>query len=145
MWTIDTMICLAFFLGLTVLDIRQHALPVALLAVGTAGALGRWLLLREVDLWLFLGGALLGAFFFLVSFLTREQFGYGDSFGILILGLLVGFWQALWALSVTFFLLLIAVIPLLAFRKMSRKVRLPFFPFLTGGYLILLVSEGGVS
>ncbi len=143
MWTIDRFFCLAFFVILSILDIRRHALPDRLLVLGTAGAVVRWLILRDIDGWLFLSGGLFGALFFLVSKGTREQFGYGDSFGILILGLMTGFWQALWALAAAFFLLLLAVIPLLVVKKMSRKASLPFFPFLTGGYLILLVSEGG--
>ncbi len=144
MWPIDQIVCLGILSALSVLDIVRRRISAALLAVLGLGVLLYQGFTRQTDGWLILGGGLTGLGFLLFSRVTKEGLGYGDSLLILILGLYLGLWRLLGALTVTFFLLFLVDLPLLAIKKMSRKYSLPFYPFLAGGCLALFISEGGV-
>lgn len=82
-----------------------------------------------------------GILFLLVSKVTEEAIGYGDSVAILILGGYLGFWKVVGVLAVAFFSSGVCSI-ILAFRE--RVKTLPFFPFLTLGYILMLAEQGGV-
>ena len=74
--------------------------------------------------------------------ITREGMGYGDSWSILILGIYLGVWKLLEVLSTAFMLLGAAAVICLVGKKMSRKYRLPFLPFLAAGYLCSILAGG---
>ena len=63
-----------------------------------------------------------------------------------MLGLYLGLWTLLEVLAGTFLLLLAASLVVLAGRgmKAGAKRGLPFFPFLTGGYLMGLMMGGAL-
>ncbi len=144
MWPVDQFFCLGILGGLTVIDIRHRCVPAVILAGIGLGAALYQLFTRRTDGWLILGGILTGLGFMLLSRLTREGLGYGDSLLILILGIYLGLWRLLAVLGTAFFLLLLVDLPLLAARQMSRTLRLPFYPFLTIGCLTLFLAEGGI-
>ena len=112
--------------------------------MGTAGVLIYQAVCRETDPVLLAGGAAVGAGFLLLSKVTGEGIGYGDSWGILVLGLYLGLWKLLEVLAGTFLLLLAASLVVLAAGRMraGAKRGIPFFPFLTGGYLMGLMMGG---
>lgn len=142
MWTISRGICLVILAILSVIDFRYRKVPIQVLVIGNVGAAVYQLVTGSIDVCLILAGAGIGAVFFLVSRVTEEGIGYGDSFGILGLGIFLGIWQLLSVLAGTFLLLLIIIIPVLCIKHMSRKCSLPFFPFLTGGYLAWILAGG---
>lgn len=142
MWTISRGICLVILAILSVIDFRYRKVPIQVLVIGNVGAAVYQLVTGSIDVCLILAGAGIGAVFFLVSRVTEEGIGYGDSFGILGLGIFLGIWQLLSVLAGTFLLLLIIIIPVLCIKHMSRKCSLPFFPFLTGGYLVWILAGG---
>ena len=106
-------------------------------------AVAHHLIFRDIDLWVLLGGILAGAVFLLISKVTDEEVGYGDSWGILVLGTYMGIWRLLEVLSIAFLLLGAAAGAVLCTKRMSRKCALPFFPFLAGGYIMSFMVRGG--
>ena len=94
-------------------------------------------------MWLLFGGASIGCFFLFLSKVTREGIGYGDSWGILVLGLYMGMWNLLGVLLGALSLLLITAMVLLATGRFKRNASLPFYPFLTGGYVLVLLTGVG--
>ena len=142
MWTIDKVICLLFLIIVAVRDIQIKRISLCALITGGILSLIYQVFLGKMDLLLILGGVLTGGVFLLISKVTREGVGYGDSFLILILGIYLGFYQLLMVLSMAFFLLLCVSVPVLWLKKMSRKYTLPFLPFLTGGYLCFILTGG---
>ena len=78
----------------------------------------------------------------LVSKVTREGFGYGDSWAILALGIYLGLWGVLDVLVGTFCFLAVAALVCLTAKKMSRKHTIPFIPFLAAGYLLSVLARG---
>lgn len=118
-------------------------MPVWLLYVTGVSALIYQVVFSETDIWQPLGGAVIGILFLFVSRITREGIGYGDSWGILILGVYLGIWELVEVLLTAFFILAVFSAVVLTGRKMTAKCRLPFYPFLAGGYLTVLFIEGG--
>lgn len=126
------------------IDIRVRQVPVPLLVLSGVAAGVYHLAVRETEPRILLGGAAVGFLFLLVSKVTEEGLGYGDSWGILILGIYLGLWELLGVLCVTFLFLFLFAMAALCIRKMSRSCTLPFFPFLTGGYLVTMLIGGGI-
>lgn len=140
MWAVSEIICLGSLAGLSVTDIYYRKVSGEILAMGAVGALVYQLCFRQEDLWIVGGGIAVGIFFLFVSRITKEGLGYGDSLAILILGLYMGIWKLLSVLSGAFVLLTVGAIIMLSTKKMSRKYTLPFFPFLTAGYVLYLLG-----
>ena len=81
-------------------------------------------------------------YFFRISKMTRESFGYGDSLLILLLGVAVGFWNLISLLAIAFFLSAVVSAAALVFGKFHRKTTVPFVPFLGIGYFFVRVLGG---
>ena len=141
MWKVNEVICLLILLFFSIMDIQMRKVSVYMLAAAGAGSILYQLLAGKMNLWLLAGGCLIGVSFVLLSKITDEGIGYGDSIGILVLGIFLGFWRGLTVISTAFFLLLCVLIPVMWKKRMSRKAALPFYPFLTGGYLCLMIME----
>ena len=142
MWTIDKVICLLFLIIVAVRDIQMRKISIYALITGGILSVLYQVIEGKMDILLILGGVLTGGMFLLISKVTGEGVGYGDSFLILVLGIYLGFYQLLIVLSAAFFLLLCVSLPVLWFKKMSGKCTVPFLPFLTGGYLCFVLTGG---
>ena len=81
-----------------------------------------------------------GVLFLLVSKVTEEAIGYGDSVAIMILGGYLGFWKVVGVLAAAFFTSGVCSV-ILEFR--GRVKTMPFFPFLTLGYILMLAEQRG--
>ena len=142
MWEISQVFCMGILLSLSVIDIRFRRIPVDILVMASIAALVYQGITRQADLWMAAGGAGVGILFLLVSKVTREGFGYGDSWAILALGIYLGLWGVLDVLAGTFCLLAAASLICLTAKKMSRKHTIPFIPFLAAGYLLSVLTGG---
>lgn len=141
MWKVSQIICLGSLAGLSVTDVYYRKVPVEILVMGAAGTFIYQLCCRSISRWVLAGGIGVGVLFLLVSKVTREGIGYGDSLAILILGAYMGLWELLKVLSGTFVLLFAVSAAGLSMKKMSRRYTLPLFPFLTVGYLLGLLTQ----
>ena len=142
MWEISQVFCMGILLSLSVIDIHFRRIPVDILVMASIAALVYQGITRQADLWMAAGGAGVGILFLLVSKVTREGFGYGDSWAILALGIYLGRWGVLDVLAGTFCLLAAASLICLTAKKMSRKHTIPFIPFLAAGYLLSVLTGG---
>ncbi len=139
-WTVSRSICLAILAVLSVSDVRKKKVSGKVLLIWGFCTAAYQLLYRPLELWSLAGGVLTGALFLVVSKVTGENFGYGDSLAILILGTYVGFRGLLSILAVAFPLLAAVSMVTLCVKGMNRKSALPFFPFLAAGYLTSLLT-----
>ena len=135
---------LVFLIYVAVRDIQTRKITIVALSLGGMISIVEQLLIKRMDFLMVLGGVAIGVVCIIISKFTKEGVGYGDSLVILILGIYLGFYDLLIVLSTTFFLLLCVSIPVLCIRRMSRTYALPFLPFLTCGYILLLLM-GGVN
>lgn len=83
-----------------------------------------------------MGGILVGLLFCAVSHLKKESIGIGDGVIILLLGVSLGARRVLYILVIAFFLTALAAGVLFLLHKADKKTRLPFIPFLLGGYIV---------
>lgn len=74
-----------------------------------------------------------GAFVLGLSYLTKEQIGYGDGLMILFLGPVFGLINVLIGLCAGLMISALFSAVLLIFKKAGKKETLPFLPFLTAG------------
>lgn len=75
-------------------------------------------------------GLLPGSVCVLLSWLSRQGLGYGDSILIAICGVSVGFWSCVAIIFTAFFFSGLWAVGLLVFRRAERKKEIPFVPFL---------------
>lgn len=129
---------LIFLTICALIDIRKRQIPVWLLILASVClSIFRILHWRESTI-VWLGGIAVGIVFLIVSKLTDEALGYGDSWMILLLGIYLGVWDLLWLLSIAFLLSAIMAAIVLFKNKWSRKAAFPFVPFLAVSYMGVL-------
>lgn len=138
-------IVLGMILFLSAADIRSRKIPTTgllLWGVMTIAYQG-WMVWRGETRIEHAGlGAGVGIIFLIISRITEEAIGYGDSVAITILGTYLGFWGILESLAGAFFVCAFWSIGQMSIRKSKRSI--PFIPFLMTGYLFLLIERGGV-
>lgn len=83
-----------------------------------------------------------GVLFLLASKVTEEAIGYGDSVANPDSWRYLGFWKVVGVLAAAFFTSGVYSV-ILAFR--GRVKTMPFFPFLTLGYILMLAEQGGAA
>lgn len=140
----DQAVCLGILIIVSAIDIKCRKIPAGILLSMNIGAFIFQCLCHREDAALILGGAATGIMFLAVSRITKEGVGYADSLGILGMGIYLGLWKLFEVLAGAFFLLALCAMVVLARKKMSRKIALPFYPFLTTGYIFWLAGEIGV-
>lgn len=143
MWKVSQIICIGALAGMSVSDMIFRKVPEGMLVTAGVGALLYQCMFRTADGWLVLAGAGVGGCFLLLSKVTKEGIGYGDNWGILILGIYLGVWNLLGLLLGAFVLLLPAGMILFMTGRCKRRTSLPFYPFLTGGYILVLLTGVG--
>ncbi len=136
MWTISKCVVMIILSALSLMDYKIRKVPRDVLISCMAGAVIYRLVFVRIDWRLSLAGALVGGIFVGISKLTKEAIGYGDSFAIVILGVYLGLWGLLEVLASAFLVLGILGIVTFVLRKQRGNWALPFFPFLTVGYLL---------
>ena len=119
------------FLGIgTYYDIKDRELPLCFLITFLLIGLSCNMVLQYQSLNDLIIGGSIGSVFLVVGWMTKEEIGYGDGIGLMVLGILTG-WKNLIPITFTAFLLsgiygLWKVIGL----KVSGNSTIPFFPFL---------------
>ena len=138
MWKVTDGICLILLCPIAVRDFKKQSISVISLAMLAAGSMIQQFISQRQDIWLMIGGMGVGIGFLFLSKITEEGLGYGDSLGILILGIGLGLWKLLEVLTVTFFILFIGSVVIWCIRKKKNQF-IPFFPFLVTGYFLVFL------
>ena len=119
----------------SVIDWRKREIPITLLFIMSAGITIFAIYCKDITIWYRLAGGALGIMLFVVSTVTKEAIGYGDSWLILLLGVQLGILRVLQLLFAASLLAVIFAVFYLWVRKWNRNATLPFVPFLTIAYL----------
>lgn len=116
-------------------DFKRKTIPLYLLIVMSAVVGVSVIFCNTESIWLRVGGAGLGILFFIVSRITKEAVGYGDSWLILLLGVYLGIEKALQLLFAATLGAAVVSLFYLWMRHWKRNATLPFVPFLVVAYL----------
>ena len=134
-WTLCQLLFAVYMIVLMLMDIKWKKLSLAALMSGFIILTAGFLCGRNIHVMLLAAGAGVGIVFIVVSRVTEEAFGYGDSILILIIGGFIGFWNILSLLVAAFSMAALFSIFMLLRKKFHRKSAFPFVPFLTAAYI----------
>ncbi|MBE5848255.1 MAG: hypothetical protein E7300_11350 [Lachnospiraceae bacterium] len=81
-----------------------------------------------------------GLILLFIAYATNEQIGYGDGLVFLLLGMHTSLMELMGILLMSLFFCTILSIGLLILKKCEKRTSLPFIPFITGAYLVRMVS-----
>ncbi len=135
-WLVCRILFAVYLIGLSVMDLRVRRLKFSFLMAGFLFAVAGELCGRDIPVLLLAAGAAVGGIFLVVSRLTGEAFGYGDSILITVMGSFIGFWNILSLLIAAFLMAAAFSVFLLAGKRFGRKDSFPFVPFLTAAYIV---------
>lgn len=124
-----------YMLLLAVMDLKWKKLSLTVLLSGFILTAAGGLCEREEHIILLAAGSAVGLIFLLISRVTEESFGYGDSILIFIMGGFLGFWNILYVLAAAFSMAALFSVFMLAGKKFGRKYSFPFVPFLAAAYI----------
>lgn len=134
-WLLCQLLFGLYMIVLTVMDIKWKKLSLAVLLSGFIIVVAGLLCGRDIHVILLAAGAGVGIVFLVISRVTEESFGYGDSILIVIMGGFLGFWNILSLLAMAFSMSALFSIFMLIKKKFHRKSAFPFVPFLTAAYI----------
>ena len=134
-WLICQTVFAGYMIVLAVMDIRWKKLSFMILLSGTVPLAAGFLCDREIHIILLAAGAAVGGIFLIISRVTEDSFGYGDSILIMIMGGFLGFWNILSLLTAAFSMAALFSIFMLIRKRFHRKSSFPFVPFLTAAYI----------
>ena len=132
-------IMLSLLLACSVTDWKRKRIPLYLLLIMSVIVIVSVIICPVENIWLRVGGAALGIVFFLISKVTKEAIGYGDSWLILLLGIYLGGIRALQVLFAASVLAAVVSLFYLWVRRFKRSATLPFVPFLALAFLGAMV------
>lgn len=134
-WFICQCIFLVYIAALAVMDFKYRKLPLKTLLSGLFIAAAGCLCGREISPVLLATGGCMGIVFLLISRVSGESFGYGDSILILIIGIFLGFWNLMYLLLGAFSMAAVFSAVMMIKHRFNRKSSFPFVPFLAAAYL----------
>ena len=134
-WFICQCIFLVYIAALAVMDFKYRKLPLKTLLSGLFIAAAGCLCGREISPVLLATGGCMGIVFLLISRVSGESFGYGDSILILIIGIFLGFWNLMYLLLGAFSMAAVFSAVMMIKHRFNRKSSYPFVPFLAAAYL----------
>lgn len=141
---IESVIVIFFLVLGSIWDVKKKSVPYMYLLLWGIVALvyliSNSLIKKNGDIWItMLFGIIPGIVCLLISYVSREQIGYGDGWAILLMGALLGISRVMKLLLAAFSLLTVIAIVLLITKKAKRKSTIPFIPFLFLGYLMVFL------
>ena len=139
-WFICQCIFLVYIAALAVMDFKYRKLPLKTLLSGLFIAAAGCLCGREISPVLLATGGCMGIVFLLISRVSGESFGYGDSILILIIGIFLGFWNLMYLLLGAFSMAAVFSAVMMIKHRFNRKSSFPFVPFLAAAYLGGMIS-----
>ena len=117
------------------MDVRKRQISLVLTGVLFLAGIG-WQILVEQTSWLeWLLSLLPGAGFLTLSYISREQVGYGDSLLLLTVGIWLGFGQTFGVLTLGLILCSVLCGVLLMRKKIRKQDSIPLVPFLLLGFV----------
>ena len=128
-----------YLVVLSVFDRKEKAVPIMLLGMGIVGALF-WMIYRGMqgNLYQSVLGLLPGLLLLVIAGATKKA-GYADGIVLGIVGAVEGYKGGILIWGISMCAMSVCAIVLLCSKRASRETKLPYIPFLCGGYFLWMV------
>ena len=117
-------------------DIRKQSISLLHLMIGGVLVVVVAWIEKDTDMTKMMIGVIPGSMLLLASVLGKCEIGEADGFVLSIIGGVYGIWVAIGVLFIGLSLVCVLTGCLLVMKRIHRKTRIPFLPFLTAGYLV---------
>ena len=141
MLTIEKAGCFLFLGTMSLFDIKTKRLPDVSLVLGLVASVLVRIAFKGQPFLSYALAAIVGFVFILVSYVTDEKIGYGDSFVILSIGILVGLENLLFILFSAFIMASLFGMAVLVNKGFRKDVGIPFVPFIFAAFILLLLFQ----
>lgn len=128
----------------SVYDYKYYKLPVWLLSFGMAGGvigIAYGYFAEGMPLFEVLSCIFPGIVSLILSYITREQIGYGDGVLLLAIGGCLGLEKTVWIVFAGLLGSFLISVFLIIFQKAEKGRRLPFVPFLCVGTVLVMIRS----
>lgn len=144
MWIGEKMeVCITIiFLGIcSYFDLKEQKVKLAFLGASGSIAIFFQGFYQIETLWSIMAGISIGVVLLFISFISRENIGYGDGCAFLVTGILLGFQRNFEMLIISLLCSSIWALYLLIIKKKKGSESYPFFPFVFLACSIIWASE----
>jgi prepilin signal peptidase PulO-like enzyme (type II secretory pathway) len=125
----------------SITDIREKRISIIIsLIFGAIGIIIN-IIFNQYNIISILLAMLLGFIMILISKVTKEAIGIGDGIILVVMGLFTGVYNNLLILLYGLILSSIVSCFFLITKKLDKKDKIPFIPYLLAGYIIILAVE----
>lgn len=139
MWISELLygICCGILLWESITDIKMKKIHIT--GAVTIGILGviKWIVTHDFSIISFLSSISIGIILLVISLLTEEKLGRGDAFYLIALGVFLEFSRMICMCMISFFTVAIFGIIMMIMKKMTKKSKVPFLPFITLGFMMM--------
>lgn len=133
---------LLFLLVCTITDIRKRIIYGWFCVTNIIVVIVVHIVIGDNEIKSFISGIMLGMIFVMISLLTKEKLGYGDSMVLLSIGAILGGGKLFLIIFWSFLICSIFSVTAIICRKMSLKSSLAFVPFVLMGAIIVCIKYG---
>ena len=141
MLTIEKAGCFLFLGTMSLFDIKTKRLPDVSLILGLVASVLVRIAFTGQSFSSYAAAAVVGIIFVIISYLTNEKIGYGDSFVILSIGFLVGLVNLLFILFTAFVMASFFGMVILVSRNFKSDKGIPFVPFIFAAFILLILFQ----
>lgn len=141
MLTIEKAGCFLFLGTMSLFDLKTKRLPDMSIVLGLVSAVLVRIAFKGQPLSSYIAAIAVGILFFAVSYFTKEKIGYGDSFIILFIGILLGFENLLFIVFAALIMSAVTGVVMIIAKGCKRNLSLPFVPFMFAAFLLLAGFE----
>lgn len=135
-----TGVTLVMLLICTISDVKSRKIPVCVITAGAVGTVFCTLIQPEMTLGKMLSGMMPGIIMLIISIVTDEQIGIGDSLIFCVLGIGHGFVAGIAVLGISLGMTAVTAVVLLCLKKVGKRDQIAFVPFILTGYCLVLAG-----
>lgn len=121
-----------------VIDIKKKEIPVWVFVILGITALAGSIWHEDYDLYRAAAGVVPGVLLLGMARITEQSIGYGDGIVLAEIGCMTGAGVCMLVLAGALALAGVFSMGMLVIKKVDRKYKIPFIPFLTTAYLVMI-------
>lgn len=137
---LSQVVVMVFLILCSYLDVKYRRIPVSVYLIFMLISAAVVVCEGRSDLGTWMIGMIPGIIMIVISFISHEKIGYGDSISIALMGILYKYEMVLSVCAVGFGIIFLAGLIMMITGKAKLSDRLPFMPFLMVGNIWVVLA-----